>query len=185
MKRQMRMLIWSLFLRSPNFLPHANLGLRSHPGWQRLGTKKSTERKPTYRISEGVREGVHEGSFGERILDAGVIFPQQNTHKNARLEPGFGPQKSPEKVTWVLFFLFFPGNEAHQLFSGDPNWGVWVGAEKFMLNKFTVFLHLCSISGLAEDSRSSWLKVSNSGECPGCRPTPEKESKTSLGSQNR
>ena len=43
------------------------------------------------------------------------------------------PKIPPKRFMWVLFLLCFPGNEAHKLFSGGPNWGVGVGAKKFML----------------------------------------------------
>ena len=40
---------------------------------------------------------------------------------------------------WVPFLRSFLGNEAHQIFWGGPQWGVLVGAKKFMLKKFMCF----------------------------------------------
>ena len=56
----------------------------------------------------------------------------------------FWHQNPPEKFTWgPLFLRPFPGNEAHQPFSGTPkSGGVWVGAEVYVENVYELFLLL-------------------------------------------
>ena len=39
---------------------------------------------------------------------------------------------------WVPFLRPFPGNEAHQLFSGGPKWGVLGGGQKVYVEKVSV-----------------------------------------------
>ena len=40
---------------------------------------------------------------------------------------------------WVPFLRPFPGNEAHNFFSGGLKWGFRVGCKKFMLKEFMCF----------------------------------------------
>ena len=39
---------------------------------------------------------------------------------------------------WAPFLRPFPGNEAHKLFSGGPNWGVSGGGQKVYVEKVYV-----------------------------------------------
>ena len=57
----------------------------------------------------------------------------------ARLGPPFlTPKILPKKFMWVLFLRPFPGNEAHKLFSGGPNWSVLGGGQKVYVEKVYV-----------------------------------------------
>ena len=49
------------------------------------------------------------------------------------------PQNPPEKVYVVPFLRSFPGNEAHQLFSGGLKSGVLGGSQKIYVEKFMCF----------------------------------------------
>ena len=68
----------------------------------------------------------------------------------------------PQKFMWVPFLRSFPGNEAHKLFSGGPNWGISGGTKKFMLKKFMCCF--CPLDwprptqGLPEESKKSTPK---------------------------
>ena len=44
----------------------------------------------------------------------------------------------PKKFMWVPFLHSFPGNEAHKLFSGGPEWGVLGGGQKVYVEKVYV-----------------------------------------------
>ena len=45
-------------------------------------------------------------------------------------DPLFDPKISPKKFMWVPFLRSFPGNEAHKLFAGGPEWGILGGGAK-------------------------------------------------------
>ena len=43
----------------------------------------------------------------------------------------FDPKTTPQReFMWVTFLRSFPGNEAHQLFSLDLQWGIWGGGQE-------------------------------------------------------
>ena len=55
--------------------------------------------------------------------------------------PFLTPKIPPKKFMWVPFLRSFPGNEAHKLFSGGPNWGVLGGGQKVYVEKvYMLFL---------------------------------------------
>ena len=60
----------------PPLLGHGNT-TTSPPRLRELGNGKSTQKKPTQRISEGVKEGVQKGGFGARILYVGISSPSK------------------------------------------------------------------------------------------------------------
>ena len=59
--------------------------------------------------------------------------------ENGPFRTPFLTQKFPRKsLCGSLFLRSFPGNEAHKLFSGGPNWGVLGGGQKVYVEKVYV-----------------------------------------------
>ena len=52
--------------------------------------------------------------------------------------PFLTPKIAPKKFMWVPFLRPFPGNEAHKLFLGGPEWGVSGGMQKVYVEKVYV-----------------------------------------------
>ena len=51
-----------------------------------------------------------------------------------------------EQSLCVTFLCSFPGNEAHKLFSGGPNWGVLGGGGEVSVEKvYVLFLSLSNV----------------------------------------
>ena len=94
--------------------------------------------------------------------------------------PFLAPKIPPKKFMWAPFLRPFPGNEAHKLFSGGPNWGVLGGGPKVYVEQMYVLLKKISFFVFRGCLVAHRAVTSLRGSLPGLPADPPERERESL-----